>query len=330
MPRPTSIRTAIWLLYIRLFLSVTAIAVNIRLLVSPTAEENAKYKIDQLTGGQIAVAFVNLLLPVAAVVLTLWFIRRRKRMPAIIASLVVLWFSASLLPQVEMVLGVVTLFLLFGRASKTYFSDSLLNEPKTVQAEEKTANGETVDVADADASSDAEGQAEPVPASAQRSRVDPVVEIRQATPDDAEVVHALMIEAFEEYRAAVPPSSALDETAESVREALQGGEGAAILYEDENPAAMVRYNIEGETINFFRLSVLPSRRRRGYAKRLVKWVEQFGISKGLNVCRCMVRQTVQNNVAMYQNMDYAIVDQQLVVRESGSVKALVMEKKLGV
>ncbi|WP_123041743.1 GNAT family N-acetyltransferase [Cohnella candidum] len=326
MTKPRSIQIAIWLLYIRLFMSAAAVALNLRLLVNPSAEENAKYKIDQLTGGQILMVFVNLLLPAAAVLVTLWFVRRKKRMPAILSSVVVLWFSASLLPQLEMVLGVLILFFLFSRTAKAYFLDQPIPQPGQARAAAKEV-GETADGADAEAA-DPIDEADTLPAP--RVRVDPEVEIRAATPEDAETVHSLMMAAFEEFRAAVPPSSALDETVESVREALRGGEGAFILHEDGNPAAMVRYGINEDVITFFRLSVLPSRRRRGYAKRLVKWIEQFGIGRGLNVCRCKVRQTAQKNVNMYQDMGYEIVDQELVVRETGTVKALTMEKKLGV
>lgn len=159
---------------------------------------------------------------------------------------------------------------------------------------------------------------------------DPVVEIREAGPEDAEVVHSLMLEAFEEYRAAVPPSSALDETVESVREALEsGGESAVILYEDDIPAAMVRYRLEEDAIYFFRLSVAPPRRKRGYARQLVEWVERKGRSQGLSFSRCKVRQSVHRNLVLYENMGYEIKDQELVVRPEGSVKALLLEKNLG-
>lgn len=326
MSKPTSIRTAIMLLYVRLAMAAGALAMNIRILAAPTEEELSKYKIDQLTSGQITFAIVNLLIPLVAAVMALWMINRKKRMPAILASLVLLWFSGTFIPIVEMVLAIAIVFLLFGRSARAYFSEPLL------QAE--PAGTSRIDVTPREEPSSESESAEPLPepesAPAPRPRTDPVVEIRQAGPEDSENVHALMMEAFEEYRAAVPPSSALDETVSSVREDLEGGQGAAILYEDGKPAAMVRYRVEGNAIEFYRLSVIPSRRRRGYAKRLVRWIEQLGVSKGLDIARCKVRQTVQNNVTMYQDMGYEIVDQELVVRPAGTVKTLKMEKKLGV
>jgi ribosomal protein S18 acetylase RimI-like enzyme len=94
--------------------------------------------------------------------------------------------------------------------------------------------------------------------------------------------------------------------------------------------AMVRFKYDGDAIYFYRLSVVPNRRRRGYAKQLVKWIEKQGITKGMNMSRCKVRQSVQNNLVLYQDMGYEIVNQELVVRPAGTVKALTMEKKLGV
>ncbi|WP_276354897.1 GNAT family N-acetyltransferase [Cohnella caldifontis] len=320
MPRPTSIRIATLILYLQLALSVAILALNVRLLISPPADQADK--IAQLSGSQVAINLILLMIPAAAAVVTLWAVRRKKRMSAIVGSFLLL-LSGSMISQPMMFMGVLSAFLLISRSARLYFTDMLPSSGPI----DVTPSA----VEDAETSDDGAKEVDPQPAPVSRLSVaEPVLEIREAGPDDAETVHALMMEAFEEYRAAVPPSSALDETADSVRENLANGQGAAILYEDDKPAAMVRYSVEGDTIQFFRLSVPPARRRRGYAKRLVRWIEQLGVSKGLDKCRCKVRQTVQNNVAMYQDMGYEIVDQELVVRPQGSVKALTMEKKLGV
>ena len=71
------------------------------------------------------------------------------------------------------------------------------------------------------------------------------VTIRQAVPEDADTIHSLMLISFEEYRATIPPSSALEETSEGILEALQGGnESAAILYEDDTAVAMVGISLK--------------------------------------------------------------------------------------
>jgi ribosomal protein S18 acetylase RimI-like enzyme len=314
LPKPSSIRIAEWLVYVKLALSLIPLVMYIMILVSPSMQQRYKVNMDQLTAGHVTTTFIFLLIPAVIAVLALWFIRRRQRIPAILAALVILFFSTS--NFLQMIIGLAIVIMLFTRSSKAYFSGAFPSQTEQITAEES----------DAATKEDPTEQANTRPVT--RLRTDPVVEIRPAGADEAATIHTLMMEAFEEYRAAVPPSSALDETLESVREKLEAGQGAAILYEDKRPVAMVRYETQEDAIYFFRLSVIPSRRRRGYSKQLVRWIEQQGRSKGLDISRCKVRQTVQNNVAMYQDMGYEIVDQELVVMPAGSVKTIKMEKKL--
>ena len=334
---PQSIRLAKMLLYVRVLTALVILAVQIRILISPPADQQDK--IDQLTAGDLIGSFSFMLLPIVIAIATLIAVNKKKRTLAIVSSLVLLLVSSvfSPLSQIDMLLVAVIAVMLFSRSARSYFSGIPMPVPVgraagskrvEVQAVENATDGDgSGDTAGPDADSQGQFAGE---TRRLRSRFDHDVEIRPATAQDATTIYSLMMEAFEEYRAAVPPSSARDETIDSVREALQDGQGAAILLEDARPTAMVRYEIEGETLSFFRLSVVPSRRRRGYAKQLVKWVEHLAVSKGLNYARCKVRQTVQNNVMMYENMGYEIVDQELVVRPGGTVKTLLLEKKLGV
>lgn len=334
---PQSIRLAKMLLYVRVVTALVILAVQIRILISPPADQQDK--ISQLTTGDLIGSFSFMLLPIVLAIATLVFVNKKKRTLAIVMSLLLLFVSSvfSPLSQIDMLLVAVIAVMLFSRSARSYFSGIPMPTPVgrtagskrvEVQAVENEAEGGASDDA---AEEGAESQSQPAGETRRlRSRFDNDVEIRPATVQDATTIYSLMMEAFEEYRAAVPPSSALDETIDSIREAMQGGQGAAILLEDDRPTAMVRYEIEGETIHFFRLSVVPSRRRRGYAKQLVKWVEHLAVSKGLNYAKCKVRQSVQNNAMMYENMGYEIVDQQLDVRPGGTVKILHLEKKLGV
>lgn len=61
-----------------------------------------------------------------------------------------------------------------------------------------------------------------------------------AQPEDAATVHDLMLQAFSVYRDSVPPSSALDETIESIMQSLKHGKEAVILYVENKPVAMAR------------------------------------------------------------------------------------------
>jgi ribosomal protein S18 acetylase RimI-like enzyme len=254
-----------------------------------------------------------------SLILLIFFIRRRKLFPALIAALVGLFFPLGL---IQLVLSGVIILLFFLKPSRDYFRSVNAIEPEPASDPQEQLQSEGVD---------GELLPQPLPKPQSTSRKDPEVYIREATHEDANTIHTLMHIAFEEYKTAIPPSSALEETSESISEALRDqGESAAILYEDETATAMVRFKYVDDAIYFFRLSVIPARRRRGYAKQLVKWIEKQGVSKGMNISRCKVRQSVQNNLVLYQDMGYEIVNQELVVRPAGTVKALTMEKKLGI
>lgn len=264
--------------------------------------------------------FLNFSIPIIAMIILIVFIRRRKHFPALISAFVVLWFSSS--NQIQLLLSVVILLLFFIKSTRTYFRSANAIEP------EPAAEEQVLSLEDGE---DGDAQATPLTKPQSKGKRDPEVYIREATPEDAETIHSLMLIAFEEYKDAVPPSSALEETEEAIAEALrEERESAAILYEDDTAIAMVRFKYEDDRIYFFRLSVIPARRRRGYAKQLVKWIEKQGITKGMNVSRCRVRQSINNNLGLYQDMGYEIVDQELIVRPAGTVRTLTLDKKLGI
>ncbi len=252
-------------------------------------------------------------------------INKRKYFFTMLISIVLLLCS-MLTNQLQFMLSTVLILMFLLKPTRDYFRGTYVAPPSArnrTAAAAATADGEEVEKA-ALAEPD-EAPAEPLV----KLKKEPEVHVREATPEDADTVYSLMRMAFEEYRTAIPPSSALDETEESVLEALRSGsESAVILYEEDTAVAMVRFKYDGDAIYFFRLSVAPHRRRRGYARQLVKWIETHGIAKSKKISRCKVRQSVQNNLVLYQNMGYEVVDQELVVRPAGTVKAFTLEKKL--
>ncbi|MBO9599044.1 MAG: GNAT family N-acetyltransferase, partial [Cohnella sp.] len=283
---------------------------------------------EDITADNFRLIAINIAIEFLCMVLLAVFVRKRKHLYALISVIVALLFPTN---QILMFTTILLILLFFLRSTREYFKGNgqpaaKSNETEGEGAEVIDVKGETVEEGSESAE---EAPSRPAAAPKTRAKTDLDVSIRQAAPEDADTIHALMLMSFEEYRASIPPSSALEETSESILEALQSGsESAAILYEDDVAVAMVRYKFEGDAIAFFRLSVIPSKRRRGYAKRLVKWIEHQGTAKGMNASRCKVRQTVQNNVRMYQDMGYEILDTELVVRPTGTVKALSMEKSL--
>lgn len=289
---------------------------------------------EDVTSSQLQFIIFRLGVEFVVGVLLITFIRKQKYLFALLSA-VLLFMLPSL--QIQFYIAIVVVLLFFLKSTRDYFNNKFIPVAKTSAEEEggevalsdgeAEASDEAAD--EADESSDESNKPDVIEKPKAKAKTDLEITLREATAEDADTIHSLMLIAFEEYRRAVPPSSALDETGESVRDALASGEEQAVLlYEDDVAVAMARFKIEGDTIYFFRLSVIPTKRRRGYAKRLVKWIEHYGTSKGLNASRCKVRQTVQNNLRMYQDMGYEIIDQELVVRDSGSVKALLLEKSL--
>lgn len=318
MQRPTTVRTMLLIAYFKMiFILVFMVPALMRAKVP-----------EDITEANFNLIAINLAIEFLCMVLLAVFIRKRKQFIALISVIVALLFPTN---QILMFTTILLILLFFLRSTREYFKGSAQptaksNEDGGKGAEVVDVEGETVE----DSESAEEAPSRPAAAAPKtRAKTDLEVSIRQAVPEDTDTIHALMLMSFEEYRSSIPPSSALEETSESILEALQSGsESAAILYEDDVAVAMVRYKFEGDAIHFFRLSVIPSKRRRGYAKRLVKWIEHQGTAKGMNAARCKVRQTVQNNVRMYQDMGYEILDTELVVRPTGTVKALSMEKSL--
>lgn len=317
MQRPTSIRTMLLILYFKMAL----ILMNLPALFRAKIPEDISQSLyDQLV--------VKLPLELVLSALMVVFVRKRKYMYALICVLASLFIATMMF---SLVATMVIVLLFFLRSTREYFHkppQPVEDKDEPIEVDASVESDDGSEPAD-DAEEPAEAPSKPAAIDKPKSRKDPEITLREATADDADTVHSLMLIAFEEYRRAVPPSSALDETSESVHEALSNGsESAVLLYEDDVAVAMARFKIEADAIYFFRLSVVPSKRRRGYARRLVKWIEHYGTSKNLNASRCKVRQTVQNNVRMYQDMGYEIIDQELVVRDTGSVKALLFEKSL--
>lgn len=326
MSKPSSIKTVRFLLYIQLLYIVFKIT-------------NTFIYAEEIEAGRLLINIIIVTLPP---VLAFILIQNRKYWLTVLVCFFGLMFNMG--DPIGSMLSLGTMFFLFNRNSRNYLknvSDRLdEEEPETVEAEatvepdeaaaepssgkEALPEGEKREGEATAAVSAAKGPSKPKPSA------DPVIEIREAAPENAEVIHSLMMEAFEEFRKAVPPSSALNETAEGIREALESGkESAAILYEDNLPSAMIRYKLDGDAIYFFRLSVVPARRKRGLARMLVEWIEQKGRSKGMSRSTCMVRQTVHRNLVMYENMGYEVTGQELFVRPEGSVTSLKLEKYIG-
>jgi len=120
---------------------------------------------------------------------------------------------------------------------------------------------------------------------------------------DAPLIHDLMIKAFTKYKDDVPPSSALEETVESIANALIEGEKGLIAYLDENPVGMVRFQLQENGICFYRLSVIPEERSKGIGKALLSKLEVLAKQKAISTVSCKVRFTADQNIALYESIE---------------------------
>ncbi len=157
------------------------------------------------------------------------------------------------------------------------------------------------------------------------------MEIVLAESKDAPpVIHQVMLQAFQEYEKATPPSSALSETVDSIEQAMQQNEQAFIGYINKQPVAIARFTLSSKGIYFYRLSVIPERQGQGLAKVLICQLEQYALSKGgVTISRCKVRMSVPRNIELYRSLGYVVTTEEMVKNRNGNSLAIVtMEKRL--
>ena len=129
--------------------------------------------------------------------------------------------------------------------------------------------------------------------------------VRAATAADAPLLAATIAASFEQYRAKlVPESGAFRETAESIAGELKKGAGALIAERDgEVLGCVMTKPMEGD-LYFGRLSVLPTARGLGIARRLIAAVEAEARRQGLAGVRLGVRVILTDNQRLFASMGY--------------------------
>lgn len=146
--------------------------------------------------------------------------------------------------------------------------------------------------------------------------------------EDAATVHDLMLQAFSVYRDSVPPSSALDETIESIMQSLKHGKKAVILYVENKPVAMARFTLEETSLYFYRLSVIPAFQGKGMAKQLIQWLETYAKECGKESLLCKVRMSVFRNIALYESIGFYIEEKEIVHRDGVDIPVVNMKKEI--
>lgn len=156
------------------------------------------------------------------------------------------------------------------------------------------------------------------------------LEIRLANEKETTIVHRLMLEAFEEYRFLEVPSSALNESLDTLLNALKNGSEKVLLcFVDGEPLGSSRFKIKGDSLYFSRLSVTPHARGKGIAKAILLWLEKYASENGKMKIECRVRASLSKNISLYEAMGYIVSEEEVVTNPNGyPVKTVVMEKNL--
>ena len=134
------------------------------------------------------------------------------------------------------------------------------------------------------------------------------IRIRDVGADEAQEIRRVMQESFEEYRdCLVPPTGALTETLDDVREAMTRG-GAFLAYRGDRAVGTARYQIRKEYLYAERIGVLPDYRRRGISTAIMIEIEQRARELNLPEVRLCVRASLPSNLRFCESCGYRAIE----------------------
>ncbi|MFK7999834.1 MAG: N-acetyltransferase family protein [Polyangiales bacterium] len=131
--------------------------------------------------------------------------------------------------------------------------------------------------------------------------------IRRATPGEAGLLQALTRAAFAETATCPYPSSALRESWDEAAAAIDAGVLLLVSDDGDHVVGACRYRLEGRSLYFTRLCVLPGRRRRGHAGTLLDAVEAHAANAGCARVECSARSAFPDNRNFYLRRGYEVV-----------------------
>lgn len=149
---------------------------------------------------------------------------------------------------------------------------------------------------------------------------------KKIKPTEAvKVIH----EAFKRYETDPQPSSALNETEDSILTELKKGTEMFGVYDNNELIALVKCVLNKEYIYFSRLSVLPENQGNGVATNLVKYLEGYAMQNNIFVSVCKVRKSEKNNISLYSKLGYKIVKEEIIINKNGDeIPTVTMQKNL--
>ena len=135
--------------------------------------------------------------------------------------------------------------------------------------------------------------------------------LRAASTDDAEQLSRLIVGAFGAYTIRLdPPSSALKETPDAIRDKLKTY-SAAIVEADAIVIGCVLFTTEDDDVLYVgRLAVDPAWRRRGVARALVEYAEREARRRQLKRLRIQVRIPLVDNQALFKSCGFVEISRE--------------------
>ncbi|WP_067618823.1 GNAT family N-acetyltransferase [Alicyclobacillus acidiphilus] len=158
------------------------------------------------------------------------------------------------------------------------------------------------------------------------------MDIRLATSTDANAIHLIMMDAYSEYRVVPGSSSALGETVDDIRDAIESGNEKALVGSVEgSTVACVRYSLKDGGVYFYRLAVRRGWQGMGFAKLLLFHLESLAKAEAQPKIWCKVRYSVPRNIYLYQSLGYVKSGEELVHKDKGvTLEVWTMSKSLSI
>ncbi|HWA61503.1 MAG TPA: GNAT family N-acetyltransferase [Caulobacteraceae bacterium] len=79
-----------------------------------------------------------------------------------------------------------------------------------------------------------------------------------------------------------------------------------LLFEGDDPAALIETTPEGDRLLIVNVAVRPDRQGRGHGVRLLKLAEDLAAAAGLRGTRLYTNQRFEANIALYAALGYAV------------------------
>jgi ribosomal protein S18 acetylase RimI-like enzyme len=131
-----------------------------------------------------------------------------------------------------------------------------------------------------------------------------MLSITHAAPEQAALVHRIMIDSYAEFLGVLnPPSGAHTETVDDVLRAMTVG-GALLAWLDGEPAASARYALRDDHFYIGRLAVLPVYRGQRIASEMILFLETIAREEGYRRIQLAVRAMLPRNLELYQRLGY--------------------------